>query len=109
MELYEKLKEIAKLLLSAIKEIGTRGRAYAKAYCNYRKLLRKEILTLKAQGLPATLISDLARGEDAVADAKEEEIITEALYKSCLEAINVNKILYKSTEEQLKREYGASE
>lgn len=109
MELYEELKKWKELLTKAITEIGSRGRAYAKAYKEYRVLLAQEMLKLKDNGIQITILSDIARGNEQVAEAKEQEIIAEALYKSCLEAINSYKIQIKSLEEQLKREYGASE
>ena len=99
------LKRLNDLLTKALKEFKERGIAYAKAYRNYRVLLSKELLKLKAEGMPVTIAYDIARGSDIVADAKEQEIITECLYKSCQEAINTYKLQIKILKENIDKEY----
>ena len=106
MELVQELEKITNLLNQAIPRLKKRGREYAKAYRDYRVELAKQLLVYKAQGCPVTLCSDLARGEEKVADLKRLEIETETLYRSCLEAINVYKIQIKVIQEQIKKEYG---
>ena len=87
-------------------ELKELGRNYAGAYKKYRILLAQELLRLKAEGTPATISYDIARGRIEVATAKEQEIITESLYKSCLEAINVYKLQLKILENQYEKEWG---
>jgi hypothetical protein len=45
----------------------------------YRKALADKILELRAEGLPATLCSDLARGDKQVADLKRLSDIAEGV------------------------------
>jgi hypothetical protein len=105
MDDYKKLEELNVLLTKALNEYKSRGREYAKAYREYRVALRKELLKLKAEGTPVTITGDLARGEEHVAELKEQEIITESLYKSCQEAINSYKLQIRVLYEQIKTEY----
>jgi hypothetical protein len=105
MDLLNELWKINELLTKALEQYKARGREYAKAYRDYRVLLAQELLKLKADGMPATLAADIARGKDEIAEAKQNEIITESLYKSCQEAINVYKMQMKILQEQITKEY----
>jgi hypothetical protein len=108
IELWQEIQDLNNLLSRAITELKERGKNYAYAYRYYRMLLAKELLQLKADGMPATLAYDIARGKEEVAKAKEQEIITESLYESCKEAINAYKLQIRILDEQYKREWGAS-
>ena len=57
----------------------------------YRIALRKEILKLKLEGQPATLINDLAKGEEKVSKLRLERDIAKDSYYVCLNAIDVLK------------------
>lgn len=109
MDLLNELWKTSELLGKALEQLKDRGRDYAKAYTTYRKMLAKELLRLKAEGMQATLCGDVARGKEEIAEAKEQEIITESLYKSCQEAINVYKVQIKILQEQLSREWTNNE
>jgi len=105
MDLLTELWKINELLTKALEQFKQRGREYAEAYRNYRVLLAQELLRLKAEGTPVTIAYDIARGNKEVADAKEQEIITESLYKSCQEAINTYKLQIKILQEQINKEW----
>lgn len=109
MELYQEMSYYEDLLMKAISELKERGRNYAKAYKEYRMLLAKELLELRANEMPVTIAYDIARGKEEIANAKEQEIITESLYKSCQEAINVYKLKIKILENQISREFGVAD
>ena len=99
------MKQLNDYLTSALSEFKKRGMDYAKAYKNYRILLSQELLRLKAEGMPVTIAYDIARGKKEVADAKEQEIITECLYKSCQEAIQTYKLQIKILQENINKDY----
>lgn len=105
MDLLQKMWELNELLTKALEQYKQRGREYATAYRTYRVLVAKELLRLKADGMPVTIAYDVARGNEEVADAKEKEIIAESLYKSCQEAINTYKLQIKILQEQINKEY----
>ena len=104
MESLTQMKQLNDLLTSALGEFKKRGTEYAKSYSNYRKLVAQELLRLKAEGMPVTIAYDIARGKEEVAQAKEQEIITECLYKSCQEAIQAYKLQIKILQEQINKE-----
>ena len=106
MEELQKLEELNNLLTSALSEYKKRGQDYAKAYRDYRVKVAQKLLELKAEGMPVTISYDIARGNKEVAKAKEQEIITECLYKSCQEAINVYKLKIKILQSQIDNDYG---
>ena len=99
-----RMNDLNNLLTTALGEYKKRGNEYAKAYSNYRKLVAQELLRLKAEGMPVTIAYDIARGKEEVAQAKEQEIIAECLYKSCQEAINTYKLQIKILQEQISKE-----
>lgn len=105
MEEVQKMQELNTYLTTALAEYKKRGIDYAKAYKNYRVLLSQELLKLKAEGMPVTIAYDIARGTEQVANAKEQEIITECLYKSCQEAINTYKLQIKILQENMNKDY----
>lgn len=105
MDLYEEMKRLIDLLNVAQSEYKKRGQDYAKAYKSYRVQVAQELLRLKAEGMPVTIAYDIARGKEEVANAKEQEIICECLYKSCQEAINSYKLQIKVLQEQINKEY----
>lgn len=105
MEELIELKQLNNYLTSALSEYKVRGKEYAKAYKTYRVLLSQELLRLKAEGMPVTIAYDIARGTEHVANAKEQEIITECLYKSCQEAINTYKLQIKILQENINKDY----
>ena len=109
MEELKKLQELNNYLTLALTEYKKRGQDYAEAYKNYRILLSQELLKLKAEGMPVTICGDLARGKEEVANAKEQEIITECLYKSCQEAILTYKLQIKILQNQIDKEYNYGE
>ena len=105
MDLLQEMWRINELLTKALEQFKARGIEYAKSYANYRKLVAQELLRLKSDGMPVTIAYDIARGKEEVANAKQEEIINEALYKSCQEAINTYKLQIKILQEQINKEY----
>lgn len=106
MELWQMINDIQIELSRQIQELKEKGRIYAQAYRDYRIYLAKELVRLKLEKVPVTIAYDIARGLEYVANAKYQELTTEADYKSCQEAINVNKLKLKIFENQYEREWG---
>lgn len=106
MDLWTEITNRLDMLDDAVKQIRFRGRDYAEAESKYRTALAVEMLRLRdEEGYPVTLVPDLARGKPEVARLKVDRDCKESLYKSALEAINVNKIRVKILEQQLDREW----
>lgn len=108
MDLWKDIDRRSTVLDKAVGELGERGKTLAESERTYRESLAKKILILKAEGYPATLINDLARGDKEVAGLKFSRDVAETSYKAALEGININKIQIKVLEEQLNREWNRS-
>lgn len=86
-DLINELNHHRQSLNYAIKELKARGQAKAEAERDYRVALAKEILRLRTEGIPVTIINDLCRGEETIARLKMERDIADSLYESALQAI----------------------
>lgn len=86
---YNKTMENLKL---ANKVIIERGQAKAKAERDYRVKRAKQSLILQVEGKPISIINDLVRGNEKVADLKMEWDIAESDYESNIEYIRMCKI-----------------
>lgn len=101
-ELWRKFK----MLDAAIKELRSRGSAYAQAEQDYRVELAKCILLEREKGTPVTIISDVCRGDRTIAGLKFNRDVADVVYKSALEAVNVYKLQIRILDEQIEREWG---
>ena len=61
--------------------------AYAECEAAYRQELAKEMLRLRLDGMPATLVPDLARGNERVSALKLERDVKSGLLDSAKNAI----------------------
>lgn len=93
------------LLDKAVQQLGIRGRAFAQAEHDYRVALSKRILEQRAEGVPVTVISDICRGDPAIAKLRMEKDIAEVTYKSAMEAIQSYKLQIRILDAQIDREW----
>jgi hypothetical protein len=94
------------IMEQALKELGKRGKAYAHAEQDYKIAMRTEILKLRDEGKPATLVLQLCYGTPTIAKLRLDRDIAETMYKSALEAINVKKLKIRIMENQYDKEWG---
>ena len=88
IEIQEKRQEM-NLAIRLLKE---RGQEKAKAENTYRMELAKEILRLRDDGMPVTIINDIARGNENIAGLKQERDIADVLYDSVLQRLYATKL-----------------
>lgn len=69
----------------ATREIYKLAKDKANAEHAYRKSLSMEIIKLRAEGVQATLIPDISRGN--VADLKLQRDLADGMYKSAIESL----------------------
>ena len=106
--LYQELQTKTKQLDASIRQLRVSGTDYAQAERDYKVLLRQECLKLRDGGMAIGLITMTAYGIPAVADARYDRDVKEAVYKANQEAINSIKLQLRLIENQLQREWGAS-
>lgn len=106
---YDLINEIgqkSKMLDAAIRELGTRGKAYAQAEHDYRIALAEKTLEERDKGTPATVCSDICRGDRKIAKLRFERDVAEVVYKSAMEAIQGIKLQIRILDAQIEREWG---
>lgn len=84
IDIAKAIRDVTQRLDGVPREIIKQAREYAAAERKYRIALKQEILTLRSQGLPATLIADVARGN--VAELKFQRDLAESLFKAATES-----------------------
>lgn len=82
-QIAEHLWTVSKRIDNAPREIEKRAKEKAKTEYEYRQALAQEIIKLK-QDYPATLVSDIARGN--VSELKHKRDLADGLYKSAIES-----------------------
>lgn len=83
------------------------GCQYAHNKRDYRKAVRVETLRETMEGTKVTVISDLVRGIDYVANLADARDCSEAIYKSSQEKINVLKLRLRIIEDDINREWSS--
>ncbi len=91
-DLQIELNNLRSDLNKAVTIIRERGKNRAIAERDYRVELAKEMLRLRAEGVPVTIISDLCRGNEKIADLKLDRDIAETLYESNMQFIYKTKL-----------------
>jgi len=104
--MYNEIMQEVAVMEQALKELGKRGRKLAEAEQNYKIAMRVEILKLRDEGQPATLVLQLCYGTPSIAKLRYERDLAETMYKSALEAVNVYKLKIRIMENQYDKEYG---
>lgn len=82
------------------KELFTLAKDFAEAEKNYRQALGKEIVLLKDEGKPATLIQDIARGN--CAELKYQRDVAEFRYQSGRDSLRAIEVQVSALQSVLK-------
>ena len=81
------MRETKARLNTASKEIFPLAKKKAETERAYRIALRQEKLKLKTEGMPITLINDIAKGNEHIATLRLERDIANDMYKAGLESM----------------------
>ena len=107
-DLYLELQAKTKQLEAAVRQLRQSGTDYAEAERSYKVLLRQECLKLRDAGMAIGMIDKTCYGIPEVANARFQRDVCEAVYKANFEAINSIKLQLRLIENQLQREWGAT-
>lgn len=105
MNLIEAVNRDRELMLKAVTEAKARGVALAKAEAEYQTAKHAKVLKLRADGVPATLIALLVKGDDEVSLKLFARDCAQVEYDSAREAINAYKLSARLVEAQIQREW----
>ncbi|MFD2752421.1 hypothetical protein ACFSUM_18710 [Virgibacillus siamensis] len=99
-DITKEIHDASKRLSNSANALFDLGRAKAEAERDYRSALAQEMLRLKSDGLPATLIPDLAKGN--VAELLFQRDYAEARFKAGIEAADAIKVQVSALQTILK-------
>ena len=105
MELWEEIVTIERQLNDALATFRQNGIKSCEAENNYQIEKSKEILRLRDEGTPTTLIPHIVKGLPNVAKLNFERNVADVVYKANQEAINIKKLQLRVIEAQIEREY----
>lgn len=103
--LIEEITEKNDYLLSCIDQLKVKGRKKAETEGNYRIALAEKILILRNEGIPVTIINDLARGDKTVARIRFQRDVADTEYNAGIEEIQCTKVALRILQEQIKQEW----
>ena len=106
MNLFNDIQDLILKLNTSIEVLKKYGNEYAQAERDYKIALRQEALKLRDEKMAVTLINQIVYGVPQVAEKRFKRDVSEAMYKTALENINVLKLQIKILENQLEREWG---
>jgi hypothetical protein len=86
-EIIMEMRNTKTRLDGAIRELHKQAKAKADTERKYKIALRMEILKLKKDGYPATLINDLAKGNEEIAALRFDRDVAKGLYDSARESM----------------------
>lgn len=104
--LWSEVEAIKNQLDRALSTCRENGIKWAEAERAYRIAKSKEELRLRSEGVPVTLIPDIVKGIEEVADLDFERNVALVVYKANTEAVLVKKLELKTLEAELERELG---
>lgn len=102
-DLYREREQLFDQLMQELEALRRTGQQYAENEAEYRKALRIAILNERQKGTPVTIIGDVCRGQEQIAEAKRRRDCSEAIYKASQEAINVIKLRIRMVDAQITR------
>ena len=103
--MWAEIQETLSNLDLALAQAKTRGLEYSKAEAAYYSAKDRRVRELMDEGLSATAISLVIKGEESVNDKLQHYRDMEVLYKNALEAVNVYKLRLRVLESQYEREW----
>lgn len=103
--LINELAELSAKLDEAVRLMARYGREYAQAEHDYKVQLSQTALTMRANDMPVTLISQVIYGKPEVAEKRLKRDIAEAMYSSSKENINKLKLQIRILDSQIEREH----
>ena len=104
-ELLADLMRDRRLMKEASSQLRERGFELARAEAEYQSAKSARALELKADGMPATMISLVIKGDKKVAGKMFERDCAQVRYDSAKEALQVYKLDARMLEAQIDREW----
>lgn len=107
-DLWSEITDAMALLDRALKEAKDRGAAMVLAEAEYYSAKAEAVYRLKGDGMPATLVMAVVKGEQEVAEKMAAYHAAQVEYENAREARNVYKKKIDTLREQYARDWGAA-
>ena len=107
LELHQRIDELTGQLQDELATLKSSGCQLAENEAEYRMRLRIAILEERDKGTPVTVISDVCRGREDIAELKRLRDCSEAIYKASQEAVNVLKLRIRVLNDEIDREWNS--
>lgn len=104
-DLIDEIQKKNDQLTQALRTLRPNRIALAEAERDYKEAVTKEVLRLKDEGMPSTLINTLIYGLPTISTLRFKRDCAEAVFNANEEAINVFKLQLRLIEAQLNREW----
>lgn len=108
-ELIQNQVELSQRCDKLIMDMAREGDLYAQAEFDYYRQKRDTAFRLQEEGVSATMINIVLKGEPEVAILMRERDIAKGRYEATKEAINIVKLQMRMTDSQIGREWGRNE
>ena len=108
-DLIRNQEELSRRCDELIKDMAREGDLAAQAEYNYYLQKTKTAYRLQDEGMSATMIGVVLKGEPEVAILMREMNISKSRYDATKEAINIVKLQMRMTDAQINREWGRNE
>lgn len=105
-DLWGEIVEVQRMLDTALAEAKRRGAAMVLAEAEYYSAKAEAVYRLKGDGMPATLVMAVVKGEREVAEKMAAFHAAQVEYENAREARNVYKKKLDTLREQYAREWG---
>lgn len=103
--MWAEIQETLSNLDLALSEAKARGLEYSRAEAAYYSVKDRRVRELMDEGLSATAIGMVIKGEPEVSEALKHYHDMEVLYTNAKEAVNVYKLRLRVLENQYEREW----
>lgn len=104
-DMLNKLNDLTLKVSEGIKLMGGYGKDLAKAEREYKVALAKEVVKMRDNDVPVTLIQLRVHGTGEVANLRFKRDFAKAMYETSKENINVLKLQIRLLESQIDREW----
>ena len=106
-ELIQEKNRLVRKLNECVKQLRRTGTDKAETERKYKELLSQEVLRLRDEGMPVTIIKEVVYGLKAVAAARFDRDVALTIYEANQEAINAIKLNLRIVNEQIQREWNS--
>ena len=106
-DLTVQIMDLSRRLEMCLGEFGRWGKDKAKAEYDYRVSQSQEMLKMREQGVPVTILSDIVKGNATVAKKRLNRDIADTMYEAAKENINAIKLQIRVLQDQISREWNS--